>query len=96
MPFAYVEDLEETLRGLKKKGIRLYAAHLKGERSYDKEDYTADTGFLIGNEAGGLSDAIAGLADTYIRIPMEGQVESLNAAVAASVLMFEAARQRRG
>ncbi len=96
MPFAYVEDLESTLLSLKEKGIRLYAAHLKGERSYDKEDYTSDTGFLIGNEAGGLSAAAAGLADTYIRIPMEGQVESLNAAVAASVLMFEAARQRRG
>lgn len=96
VPFAYVEDLPECLRGLKKRGIRLYAAHLKGENSYDREDYTGDTGFLIGNEAAGLSHAAAGLADTYIRIPMEGQVESLNAAVAASVLMFEAARQRRG
>ena len=95
VPFAYVEDLEEALLSLKKKGIRLYAAHLKGKNTYDKEDYTADTGFLIGNEANGLSDSISSMADAYIRIPMEGQVESLNAAVAASVLMFEAARQRR-
>lgn len=50
---------------------------------------------MIGNEANGLSDEAASLADTYIRIPMAGRVESLNAAVAASVLMFEAARQRR-
>ena len=50
---------------------------------------------MIGNEGNGLSDEIADLADTYVKIPMEGQVESLNAAIAASVLMFEAARQRR-
>lgn len=96
MPFVYVENLRESLEYLKQKEIRLYAAHLKGENSYDKEDYTLDAGFLIGNEANGLSEETAALADTYVRIPMEGCVESLNAAVAASVLMFEAARQRRG
>lgn len=63
--------------------------------NYDQEDYTKDTGFLIGNEAKGLTDEMAAAADTYIKIPMAGQVESLNAAVASSVLMFEAARQRR-
>lgn len=47
------------------------------------------------NEGNGLTEEIAKLADTYIKIPMQGQVESLNAAVAASILMFEAARQRR-
>ena len=62
---------------------------------YDEPSYCKGTAFLIGNEGNGLSDEIAGLADTYVRIPMEGSVESLNAAVAASVLMFEAARQRR-
>ncbi|MDD3252244.1 MAG: RNA methyltransferase [Lachnospiraceae bacterium] len=95
VPFVYVEDLCGALEILKKKGIRLFAAHLDGKNSYDQEDYTGDMGFLIGNEANGLSDETAGQADTYIRIPMEGKVESLNAAVAASVLMFEAARQRR-
>lgn len=96
VPFVYVDNLHMSLKHLKQKGIRLYAAHLKGEHSYDKEDYTSDTGFLIGNEANGLSEETASLADIYVRIPMEGRVESLNAAVAASVLMFEAARQRRG
>lgn len=95
MPFVYTDDLKTSLASLKRKGIHLYAAHLKGERSYDLEDYRGDTGFLIGNEAGGLSDELAALADTYVRIPMLGKVESLNAAVASSVLMFEAARQRR-
>ena len=96
VPFFYTEDLRADLKALKQKGVRLYAAHLKGQRSYDQEDYRGDTGFLIGNEANGLTEETAALADTYIRIPMLGQVESLNAAVASSVLMFVAARQRRG
>ena len=80
---------------MKKAGISLYAAHLKGQNPYDQADYTESTGFLIGNEAQGLSDEIASLADTYVKIPMAGSVESLNAAIASSVLMFEVARQRR-
>lgn len=95
VPFVYVEDLAGALAGLKQSGVRLYAAHLDGTHNYDQEDYTGNTGFLIGNEANGLSAGIAEMADAYIRIPMAGKVESLNAAVAASVLMFEAARQRR-
>ncbi len=95
MPFVYVDDLKETLGQLKQAGIRLYAAHLEGASDYDQEDYTGDIGFLIGNEAKGLSGEIAAMADRRITIPMAGNVESLNAAVAASILMFEAARQRR-
>lgn len=96
VPFVYVDDLKAALKSMKAKGIHLYAAHLKGQQSYDKVDCRGDIGFLIGNEGNGLSDEIADMADTYIRIPMAGCVESLNAAVAASVLMFETARQRRG
>ena len=95
VPFVYAPDLKEACEQMKKAGISLYAAHLKGMHNYDQEDYTKDTGFLIGNEAKGLTDEMAAVADTYIKIPMAGQVESLNAAVASSVLMFEAARQRR-
>lgn len=96
VPFVYVDDLRATLKLLKKQNIHLYAAHLAGKNNYDEEDYKGATGFLIGNEANGLEDETAGLADTLIRIPMLGKVESLNAAVASSILMFEAARQRRG
>ena len=83
------------MKELQKQGISLYAAHLKGQHSYDEEDYTKASGFLIGNEGNGLSNEIADLADTYIKIPMEGQVESLNAAISATLLMYEANRQRR-
>lgn len=95
VPFVYTDDLREAVMEIKKQGIRLFAAHLKGKKDYDQEDYRKGCGFLIGNEANGLSDETAELADGYIKIPMAGNVESLNAAVAASVLMFEAARQRR-
>lgn len=96
VPFVYVEELGDTLSILKKRGIRLYAACLQGSRDYDREDYTGGTGFLIGNEANGLRQETIAAADARIRIPMMGRVESLNAAMAAGVLMFEAARQRRG
>lgn len=95
VPFVYVEDLKEAIVKVKAHGIFTYAAHLDGKNSYDKEDYTKKTAFLIGNEGNGLRKEIADLADTWIRIPMQGQVESLNAAIATSVLMFETARQRR-
>ena len=96
IPFLYVEDLAETVRELREQGIHTYAAHLKGKNSYDKENYTQGTAFLIGNEGNGLRDEVAEAAEIYVKIPMCGEVESLNAAVASSVLMFEAARQRRG
>ena len=95
VPFYVTEDLPALMKQLQEKGISLYAAHLKGEHSYDEEDYKKACGFLIGNEGNGLSNEIADLADTYIKIPMEGQVESLNAAISATLLMYEANRQRR-
>ncbi len=95
MPVIYVEDLLELLSTFKKKGIKSYAAHLEGENTYDKEDYQSGTAILIGNEGNGLRDEVANAADIWVRIPMHGQVESLNAAIAASVLMFEVYRQRR-
>ena len=95
VPFVLVDDLAETAMELKRHGIALYAAHLKGTEPYNAPDYTKGTAFLIGNEGNGLTDAAAALADTYIRIPMEGKVESLNAAIAATLLMYEVHRQRR-
>lgn len=95
VPFLYVEDMEDTLKKLKEKGIRTYAAHLAGREYYDSFSFTGGTAFLIGNEGNGLEKNTADLADSYLKIPMEGKVESLNAAIAASVLMFETARQRR-
>ena len=96
MPFLYMDDMMEGIAYLKNKNIRVYAAHLEGKNSYDKEDYCSGTAFLIGNEGNGLRPEVAEKADVWVRIPMEGQAESLNAAVAAALLMFEVSRQRRG
>ena len=94
VPFLYEENLQETLEKLKAGGIRTYAAHLQGQKNYSSFSFCGGSAFLIGNEGNGLSPELAGLADEYLKIPMEGQVESLNAAVATALLMYEAHRQR--
>ena len=95
IPFFYVEDVVSLKQKLQGHGIRFFAAHLKGKNSYDQESYKEGTAFLIGNEGKGLTDQAAEAADCLIRIPMCGKVESLNAAMAAGILMYEASRQRR-
>lgn len=95
VPFTYVEDFLSTVNELKTQGVNVYAAHLDDSVCYDQADYCKPTAFLIGNEGNGLTDEATNASSQKIHIPMLGQVESLNAAVAASVLMFEAARQRR-
>jgi TrmH family RNA methyltransferase len=95
IPYLVAQDWEGTLRAVKDNGVTLYAAHLQGSVVYDEPDYTNACAFLIGNEGNGLTDATAALADARVRIPMAGQVESLNAAVSASLLTYECSRQRR-
>jgi len=95
MPFMYTEDLPTLIRKLSDRGIKTYAAHLKGKKSYDKFDYREPTAFLIGNEGNGLSKETADSASEYVLIPMKGKVESMNAATSAAILTFEASRQRR-
>ena len=94
VPFMVTDNLSETIDELKKNNVTVFAAHLKGEEYYAKDLYKGDVAFLIGNEGNGLSDEIAKMADKYVKIPMEGMVESLNASVAAAILMYEAKRQR--
>ena len=74
--------------------VAVYAAHLKGDKFYTELDFKGPTAFMIGNEGNGLTDEMADLATSYLKIPMEGQLESLNASVAASLLMYETHRQR--
>ncbi len=95
VPFLYTDDLCGAIRALREGGVSVYAAHLDGTAYYDAFDYRAGCAFLIGNEGNGLRGETAACADSLMKIPMAGRVESLNAAVAASLLMYEAARQRR-
>ena len=89
LPFVYVEDVKATIKELKKMGISFYAAHLKGKKSYKDIKYSDKSAILVGNEARGLSNEVAEFADNYVIIPMSGKVESLNAAVAAALMMYE-------
>lgn len=95
VPFACVESLGEIIKKLREKNVCTFAAHLSGEVYYNRCYYNSGTAFLIGNEGNGLSPELTAQADRLIKIPMEGQVESLNASVAAALLMYEAHRQRR-
>lgn len=94
VPVIYVDDICEAVEECKQKGIRVYAAHLKGTDNYNVKDYTQPTAFMIGNEGNGLTDKLTDKADELVRIPMQGKVESLNAAIACTILTYEAVRQR--
>jgi RNA methyltransferase, TrmH family len=94
VPFYQAENFYETLLELKGQGITIFAAHLLGV-PYDTEgSFRSKCALCIGNEANGLSEQTSALADVRIKIPMAGKVESLNAAVAAAILMYEVSRQR--
>ena len=95
VPFFSVENMGEAIGLLREKGVLVCAAHLDDGTDYDELDYTNPTAFLIGNEGNGLQRETTERASRCIRIPMAGQVESLNAAAAATILMYEASRQRR-
>ena len=95
MPFIYASDITDIILNIKNNGYNVYGTAIEGSILYDKADYTRGAGIVIGNEANGISDRVMGYITDRISIPMEGGIESLNAAVAAAVVMYEAARQRR-
>jgi len=89
------EGLAGMIGELKSRDIPVYGTMMDGSMVYDDPDYTRGAGIVIGNEAKGISGEVAEVLTGRIRIPMEGRLESLNASVAAAVLMYEMARQRR-
>lgn len=95
MPHVVTEELPQTIAALRAAGVHTCAAHLDGKVWYDEQDLTGSVAFLIGNEGNGLREETARLSDIYVKIPMEGRLESLNAAMAAGILMYEAHRQSR-
>lgn len=95
MPFVYVDDITEVIKQIKDNGYSVYGTAMKGSIAYDMADYTKGAGIVIGNEANGIQDSVLECITGSINIPMDGKLESLNAAVAAAVVMYEAARQIR-
>jgi len=76
-------------------GMRILLADVQGKQVYDKVDWRAPSALIVGGEAEGASTRARELASTTVSIPMQGGTESLNAAIASAIILFEAARQRR-
>ena len=93
-PVAKVTNLAKTMESLKEKGLWFVCADMGGEEMYDL-NLTGPIGLVIGNEGEGVSRLVKETCDFTARIPMNGDIDSLNASVAAGVLAYEIVRQRR-
>ena len=92
-PVAKVTNLKQTMEQLKKEGMWFVCADMDGTPYYQM-DLKGPMGLVIGNEGEGVSRLIKETCDFVASIPMKGDIDSLNASVAAGVLAFEIARQR--
>ncbi len=92
-PVAKVTNLVQTMKDLKKEGIWFVCADMGGTRMYDL-DLKGAIGLVIGSEGSGVSDLVKKNCDMVASIPMRGDIDSLNASVAAGVLSYEIVRQR--
>lgn len=92
-PVAKVTNLAQTIDKLKKDGIWFACADMDGYSMY-KQNLTGPIGIVIGNEGDGVSRLVKEKCDYVCSIPMKGDIDSLNASVAAGVLMYEVVRQR--
>lgn len=95
MPVVSMASTEELVEFTRAAGKKLTATCLDAQRCYYDEDLTHDIALVIGNEGSGVAPALIESSELRIKIPMQGNIESLNAAVAAGVLMYEAMRGRR-
>jgi TrmH family RNA methyltransferase len=94
IPVVRGSTMEEATSVLKERGLRLVGADTSGTPAYET-DLRAPVALVLGNEAWGLDPRHAGALDDWVSIPMPGPAESLNVGIAGSILLFEAARQRR-
>jgi 23S rRNA (guanosine2251-2'-O)-methyltransferase len=92
---ARVVNLVRALEQLKERNIWCIGLDERGSLNYDEYDFTSNTVIVLGREGDGLHDLVRRNCDHLLRIPMAGQVASLNVSAAGAVVMFEAARQRR-
>jgi len=95
LPVAKVTNISRTLEDLKSKGLWIAGLDERGPQSYDKVDFKMDCAIVLGAEGKGLHDLVKRKCDFLVSIPMLGKVPSLNVSVAAGVMLYEVARQRR-
>ncbi len=91
---ARVSNIPQTLDKLKDLGLWVYGTAAEAEKSFYETDLTGAAAFVIGNEGEGMSRLVRDKCDFLVSIPMQGKVSSLNASVAAALLMYEAYRQK--
>ena len=94
MPVARVSNMAAAIRDLKKLGVWVYGTAADGEVDLYHADLKGPSAIVIGNEGQGMSRLVAESCDQLVRIPMKGSISSLNASAAASILLYEAVRQR--
>ena len=94
-PVARVGNLGQTIEFLKKQGVWITGADMAGDKEMCDSDLKGPLAIVVGSEGKGISKKIKESCDFLVRIPMVGEINSLNASVAAAVLMYEALRQRR-
>jgi len=95
MPVARVSNLASTIDDLKKRGVWIYGADMLGT-NWCQTDYTDAVALVIGSEGNGLGRLVREKCDFMVSLPLKGQIDSLNASVAAGIMMFEVTRQRAG
>ncbi|HET7521710.1 MAG TPA: 23S rRNA (guanosine(2251)-2'-O)-methyltransferase RlmB [Bacillales bacterium] len=94
VPVVRVTNLARTIDELKKRGLWFVGADAAGREDYREADFNMAAGLVIGNEGRGISRLVKEKCDFLIHLPMAGRVASLNAAVAAGLLMYEVYRKR--
>ena len=94
IPLVQVGNVTQTIQQLQKQGFWVLGAHMEGDRTLYETDLTIPTVLVIGNEGKGISRVVKEACDFLVTIPMYGNLNSLNASVAAAILMYEAVRQR--
>lgn len=94
LPVWFGPSYEETIAWCRERGLQTVCASVNGTQNHDEANWTKPCAVIMGPESEGLSEAEISLASDCVRIPMQGLAESLNVAVAAGVLLYEAARQR--
>jgi 23S rRNA (guanosine2251-2'-O)-methyltransferase len=95
VPVAKVTNISRTIEEIKKNNVWTVGLDERGDRNYDETDYDMDCALVFGAEGHGLHDLVRKTCDFVVKIPMMGNVSSLNVSVAAAVVMYEVARQRR-
>ena len=96
MKVAKVTNIAATIKELKEKGVWVFGTAAEGSQVMYRADLTGPTAIVIGNEGDGISQLVRKNCDVMVHIPMSGRISSLNASNAASILLYEAVRQRLG